>query len=148
MPNSTVTSYLQEDHRRLDIIAEEVGQKVREGALPDAARRFEEFVSGLNRHIDVEENVLFPTFEELTGSPKGPTIVMRAEHRDIRRLMDAITAALRGEAASAAADGLVSLARLLASHNHKEEYVLYPMTDNALGSAEARAALVRKMEDS
>jgi hemerythrin-like domain-containing protein len=147
MQDLTVTSYLGEDHRRLDAIVEEVGQRLREKDFPEAARRFGEFVSGLNRHIEAEEHVLFPAFEELTGASGGPTAVMRGEHIDIRGLMDAVTTALRDEVASSAEEALRALVQLLASHNHKEERMLYPMTDNALGSADARAALVRTMRD-
>ena len=47
-----------------------------------------EFTCGLSRHINVEEGVLFPTFEQMTGMTTGPTTVMRSEHVEIRRLME------------------------------------------------------------
>ena len=96
-----------------------------------------EFELGLRRHIGFEEEILFPGFEAGTGmSPQaGPTAVMRIEHREIERLLEAIRGALAG-----IADPLplrTELHRVLAAHNMKEEQVLYPMTDRALGPEES-----------
>ncbi len=146
MQDLTVTKYLEDDHRRLDAIAQEVGRRLGVRAFSDAARSFGEFAVGLNRHIDAEEQVLFPTFERLTGGPGGPTIVMRSEHVDIRQLMKDVSGALRDENASLASQKLGELVELLGAHNRKEEGMLYPVADGALGTPAARAALVREMQ--
>jgi iron-sulfur cluster repair protein YtfE (RIC family) len=146
MSASTVTQYLKDDHRRLDALIDEVGARLKERAFADAGRRFAEFAAGLHRHIEIEERILFPVYEERTQITQGPTQVMRFEHREIRRLMDAIAAALKEENAPHATEGLGALVEILTGHNRKEERVLYPMTDELLGSAGARAALVRDME--
>ncbi|MCC6848660.1 MAG: DUF2249 domain-containing protein [Deltaproteobacteria bacterium] len=141
-----VTGYLQEDHERLDAIVPEVQALVRAGSLPEAGARFAEFTCGLGRHIEVEEQVLFPTFEELTGmSGGGPTFVMRDEHVEIRRLMDATTGALRAGDAAKAEESLQRLTETLATHNMKEERMLYPMTDQALRDDQARDDLVKRL---
>jgi iron-sulfur cluster repair protein YtfE (RIC family) len=142
-----VTEYLEADHRRLDEIAAEVRNLAGSGSFPQAAVRFAEFRCGLDRHIEVEEQVLFPLFEQMTGmSGGGPTFVMRGEHVEIRRLMDDAAGAL--EAADrtrthAALDGLMDI---LGSHNMKEERILYPMTDRAAGSEAACDDLVCRLQ--
>jgi iron-sulfur cluster repair protein YtfE (RIC family) len=146
MTDATVTQYLKDDHRRLDALIDEVGERVRERGFADAARRFAEFAAGLQRHIEIEERILFPVYEEKTDITHGPTHVMRVEHLEIRRLLDAIAAALKEESSPRASQGLAALVDILTGHNRKEERVLYPMTDELLGSAHARAALVRDME--
>jgi len=105
----TVTEYLEHDHRRLDAVVPEVVQLVDSGALAKATARFAEFTCGLNRHIDAEEQVLFPAFEQMTGMATGPTVVMRAEHVEIRRWMAIGAAALDAgdvDAATRAVSGL------------------------------------------
>ena len=60
--------------------------------------------------------------------------------------MRRVTAALAASAAAATTAALGELTALLGAHNMKEERMLYPMTDRALGSAEAQEALVRRIE--
>ncbi len=142
----TVTEYLEHDHRRLDAIVPEVVQLVNGGALAKAAARFAEFTCGLNRHIDAEEQVLFPAFEEMTGMATGPTVVMRAEHVEIRRWMAIGAAALDAGDVTAATKAVSGLTTALAVHNMKEEQILYPMTDQAAGGERERDDLVRRMQ--
>lgn len=142
----SVTSYLQSDHERLDAIVPVVIRLANEGSFAEARRRFGEFACGLGWHIDVEEQVLFPAFEGLTGMTRGPTTVMRMEHVEIRERMGQVTSALAAGDAAATVAGLGALTAALGAHNVKEEQMLYPMTDRALGTPEAREKLVRKVE--
>ncbi len=142
-----VTEYLETDHRRLDGIVAEVRSLVDAGSFPQAGARFAEFRCGLGRHIDVEEQILFPLFEQLTGMrDAGPTFVMRSEHVDIRQLMDDTTAALKSADRAQVDAALDSLMDVLGSHNMKEEQVLYPMTDRAAGNDAAREDLVKRLQ--
>jgi hypothetical protein len=50
----------------------------------------------MRHHFAMEEEVLFPAFERTTGMVRGPTMVMRMEHTQMRALLDQI-----GGAASA-----------------------------------------------
>lgn len=138
MSENTVTELLQHDHERLDAIAEDVQTRVSNAAFADARERFTTFDSGLRRHIEVEEQVLFPAFEAATGMKgHGPTAVMRAEHVVIQRLLEQTAGALEKADAGAFAQASEALIALLGEHNRKEEHVLYPMTDRALGAGAA-----------
>lgn len=129
---TSITHYLETDHHRCDArlaIAEScIGKRQWETA--DTA--FEEFRSSLLHHLDMEEQVLFPAFEQTPGTPSGPTIMMRAEHEQIRQIVVAMGDALRARDAeefSAAAD---ILHIMMGQHNMKEESILYPMADRFL----------------
>jgi hemerythrin-like domain-containing protein/uncharacterized protein (DUF2249 family) len=142
----TVSECLGTDHRRLDAIFLEVDRLVRQGRMLEAAPLAAEFVCGLERHIEMEEQVLFPEFEAQTGIVGGPTEVMRQEHRMIRSDLHEIAEALAEQDEArfrAAADALLET---LGSHNLKEERILYPMTDRSSGSPVARDELVRRMQ--
>ncbi|MEW6775076.1 MAG: DUF2249 domain-containing protein [Bdellovibrionota bacterium] len=142
-----VTEYLSNDHRRLDAIAETVEGFVSKDDFSEAGRRFGEFSCGLNRHIDMEECILFPVFERATGLVSGgPTVVMRAEHVQIRRAMEAIQAAIAAKSKKDFAAGMGQLRDALVPHNMKEEQILYPSTDRACGGDHERDQLVKRMQ--
>ena len=144
-PSRCVSEYLEYDHRRLDEILPDVRQLAGAGDFGTAAQRFAEFFCGLSRHIDAEEQILFPSFEQLTGITGGPTVVMRAEHVEIRREMSAIAEALDTRDGDAFASALGRMTGVLIDHNMKEEAILYPMTDRSADDRE-RDDLVRQMQ--
>lgn len=141
-----VSEFLSGDHRRLDAILSAVEGLVASETFAEAAPKFAEFACGLTRHIEMEEGILFPVFEEKTGMTAGPTAVMRHEHDEIRRLLEILASALAVSDAPAfsAADG--QLHEVLGAHNQKEEQILYPMSDRVAGGERERDDLVRKMQ--
>jgi uncharacterized protein (DUF2249 family)/hemerythrin-like domain-containing protein len=144
----TVSEFLGWDHDRLDGLMETVRGLVASGTMGEAARRFAEFRTGLLRHIRLEEEVLFPAFERATGlSESGPTTVMRAEHAEIKGILDRISEgfAASGMTASRFESLRDSLVAVLGGHNEKEEQILYPMTDRSLPPS-ARKELVDRMQ--
>lgn len=141
-----VSEYLGEDHRRLDAIVTEVERLLGANAYLDAGKMFGEFACGLNRHIVAEEEILFPTFERMTGMASGPTAVMREEHVEIRQLLDEVSAAIGNQDAAGALESIRAIVSVLSDHNRKEEGILYPMTDRAAGGDRERDELVRRLQ--
>lgn len=142
-----VSEYLEADHRRLDAMIPQVEEALAAGSLEKAAARFAEFACGLNRHIDAEERILFPVFEQVTGmAGGGPTFVMRHEHVQIRASMDAATRALHTGDAKGALASIREMVETLGDHNVKEEQMLYPMTDRAVGDDQAKDELVKRLQ--
>lgn len=142
-----VNEYLSWDHRRLESILAAVELHVASAAFKEAGARFAEFSCGLNRHILMEERILFPAFEKSIGMRDGgPTMVMMVEHQEIKRLLGEVAAAIRDRAQHrfvTAADGLRSV---LGEHNAKEEQILYPMSDQVAGGVRERDDLVKLMQ--
>ena len=95
-------------------------------------------------HHHKEEEILFPALEE-AGFPRdgGPVGVMLHEHVQGRELIAALRAAAphaSGDAAgrSRFADAARAYTALLSGHIDKENHVLFPMADRAIGGAELR----------
>ena len=132
-----VTEALGWDHDRLDALDTAAMKAWRAGDVGLGARLHLQFVSGLRRHIRFEESVLFPEFERVSGMPadRGPTTVMRAEHRAIEALLDDVRAAA-ASGVRPADNTREDLRALLYQHNVKEENVLYPMLDHTLDARE------------
>lgn len=147
-PGRGVNEYMAWDHDRLDALLIETRSALDTGAVEEARRLFGEFRTGLLRHIRMEEEVLFPAFEQATGMFEGgPTAVMRMEHREIQSVLESMKSYLEG--AEITPEGFEtlqqSLLAVLADHNAKEEHIVYPMTDHH-HPAQARDAIVRKMQ--
>lgn len=134
----SVADFMSHDHDRLDALFEEF-RRTKTQDPAQARRLWDEFRSGLERHIAWEEDVLFPAFEARTGMHEtGPTVVMRMEHRQIRALLDEIAQAL--EAGRTDTDALEQdLLQVLGVHNSKEEGILYPWIDRELSDDERQA---------
>ena len=145
-PNRTVTEYLESDHMRLDGIFNRFQDAVIGNRWEEASSDFREFSLGLKRHIKVEEEVLFPVFEEKTGMvDSGPTYVMRMEHKEIHELLDRILEAADAKDAKVIGDASGALLGILSDHNMKEEHILYPESDSFLTDSE-RVGVVKKAQ--
>ncbi len=134
------------DHERLARL--EVGAFVARAAgdTETASAWYEAFSSGLRRHITIEEELLFPLFERRSGIPPGagPTEVMRAEHREILRLLDEILRSI-GDPAKLPDEKRATFHEILEEHHQKEEGMLYPALDEVL-TPEEGDALVAKIQ--
>lgn len=140
---TTISACLEADHRRLDALLREVARGVGEAAFDQAQSGYAAFRTGLDLHIQVEEEVLFPAFERESGMTGGPTQVMRIEHVQIREAMEEADRALHAGDAAAFERVRAGLEDVLSDHNMKEEHVLYPMCDRALSSDDVRQVVDR-----
>ncbi len=143
-PMTTLTHFLSEDHNHCDtlFVAAENAVAARDWALAD--EEFDHFLAGMKRHFAMEEEVLFPAFEQRTGSAGGPTFVMRSEHRQMSGLLDEMAGALRQNDDKGYLGLSETLLMLMRQHNMKEENILYPMSDQAMDGEQS--ALIARME--
>lgn len=136
----TVTDFMTTDHRNCDDLFLAIEKLVPGGDWQSIAGTVERFVAAMERHFAREELVLFPAFESRTGMTGGPTQMMRVEHVQMRDLF----AAMRDAAAAQDEEELLgqcdTLLVMMQQHNLKEEEILYPMSDQAIG-ADAAAVL-------
>jgi iron-sulfur cluster repair protein YtfE (RIC family) len=141
-----VSACCEDDHRAIDALLKDVEPFVAEQALAAAAQYFALFRRSLENHIEAEETVLFPFYELGTGC-NGPTTVMKREHAEMRSMMDFISGLLSGEEHQAdVTSSLRELERLLASHNAKEERILYPAIDSVATTGGELAELVTRVQ--
>lgn len=130
-PEAGAVAFFTDDHRACDDLwaaVEAAGEKG-DGAALSAA--FATFDQAMRRHLAMEEEVLFPAFEEKTGITMGPTRVMRMEHDQMRGLLAQMAQAAASDPESVLDHG-DTLLMLIQQHNMKEEGMLYPMCDGHL----------------
>jgi hemerythrin superfamily protein len=145
MTQPTIQHFFQEDHERLDGLFKTF-QALKRSDYAKAKEAFIQFKFGLQQHIVWEEEILFPLWERQSGMAEvGPTMVMRAEHRQIGEHLEAIHQKVQREDPESDQDEQRLLA-VLAAHNKKEELVLYHAIDNILSETD-RASIYAAMHN-
>jgi iron-sulfur cluster repair protein YtfE (RIC family) len=138
----TVTAYLTWDHDELDLMLHDVVHIVDDQEWEQADDHMRELAARLTRHIQLEEAILFPLFEERVAMI-GPTQVMRSEHREILAALDRMRGAIESRDPDGFSGSLRDLVTRLTPHNDKEENVLYPAIDRAVSQTERATLLDR-----
>jgi hemerythrin superfamily protein len=131
MPDVTAT--LTAHHRACDELFLAAEGAAADGIWPECEAKLAAYCTEIERHIEFEEQVLFPAFEQATGMTQGPTTVMREEHAQIRELNARMVAAAARRVSDEFLAASETFLVLMQQHNLKEEGVLYPECDALLG---------------
>lgn len=143
--SDSIDAFLTWDHDRLDGLFDDARELANAGDAAEAAKPFDTFLRGLMLHIMAEEDILFPVYDRGSGlRGMGPTSMMRAEHNEIRALLDAMSKALKGQDLETFQAGASDLEDLLSMHNDKEEQVLYPSLDELVNKEGRMAELMKR----
>ena len=131
---NTISSFLTNDHRACDNEFANLENTIASENWEESKTQFDKFSADLLHHFDMEEKVMFPVFEEVTGMTQGPTMVMRMEHSQMRNILDDLKADIDKRDKNHFFGVSESLMMLMQQHNMKEEQMLYAMADMHLGS--------------
>lgn len=149
--NQLPTDPIRDEHRELE---PHLGHIEKAAALvtgwdEDRARRSLPHVVAFLRddlvpHARVEEEVLYPAINEITGAPTTATMVV--DHVVIGERIDALAARVESalndwndEGAADISRQLAALAAIIGLHFRKEEEVLLPIIDSAMSVEEGHA---------
>ncbi|POZ60978.1 hemerythrin domain-containing protein [Chromobacterium alticapitis] len=131
---------LTRQHRDCDALSADAEQAARGQDWAGADAAFAAMRADIERHFALEEDSLFPAFEQATGIRQGPTAVMRAEHAQMRGLLDDMSQALAARQRDDYLGLSDTLLILTQQHNMKEENILYPMCEQHVADLEALLA--------
>ena len=130
-----LVEYFSNDHRSCDALWASVEEALGSGDGASAQAAWTEFSEAMEGHFRMEEEQLFPAFEEATGMRGGgPTFVMREEHRQMRGLIQQMSALIRAGELDETLDQGDTLLMIIQQHNAKEEGMLYPMAEQHLAA--------------
>ncbi len=133
---TSIPQYMTEKHRECDDIFTEAESAVAAENWPLAQQQWQAFANELALHLEAEESILFPQFEQATGMTSGPTYVMRSEHEQMRALVADLEKALAEQDKGEFLGLSETLMVLMQQHNMKEEMMLYPMTQQNIPDAD------------
>ena len=129
---TTISDFLAPDHKRCDNLFADAEAAVANGDWDNGTAGFSRFQDAMQHHFGMEEEVMFPAFEEYTGMTQGPTEVMRSEHRQMTDLLKQMSSAIARKDTNAYLGDADTLLIIMQQHNVKEEQMLYRMADQAL----------------
>jgi len=141
---SAIPEYLTSKHRECDQLFIEAEAAVAKLDWQLAQDALTAFVKELESHLQAEENILFPKFEQATGMTSGPTVVMRGEHQQMRKLVEDLLAAISKQHKDDFLGLSETLLILMQQHNMKEEMMLYPMSQQQIPEADEIAAQLQE----
>ena len=128
-----ISDYMNQDHKHCDDAFARAENMAAARDWAGLERDGGAFLRDMERHMGIEEELLFPAFEETTGMASGPTETMRMEHEQMRALFAQMRAAIGAKDGEEYLGVAETLLILLQQHNIKEESMMYPMLDDALG---------------
>jgi hemerythrin-like domain-containing protein len=134
---NTFSDYMGDDHGRCDRLFATAEAAVDSGDWRQATIDHGRFIDAMQHHFAMEEELLFPAFEQASGNSSGPTVVMRHEHEQMRFLFADMGQALAQHDADSYLGAAETLLILMQQHNAKEEQILYPMSDRMLQGEQA-----------
>ena len=130
----TLLEHMQTHHARCDQFYADGENFLLDEQIEECLESIKSFLNEMERHFQMEETVLFPTFEEISGMRQGPTQVMRMEHQQMRNLLARMSEALSNGDREEILEVGETMMILMQQHNVKEEGILYPMVDHHLAS--------------
>ncbi|NOR51851.1 MAG: hemerythrin domain-containing protein [Gammaproteobacteria bacterium] len=139
-----ITDFMGDDHRRCDTIFAAAEESVSKGDWSLAEKNNRRFIDAMEHHFRMEEEFLFPRFEEVSGQTMGPTEMMRHEHQQMRQLFEQMNRAAASQLADDYLGASETLLILMQQHNAKEEQMLYPMSDQVLAGEQDE--LINRLE--
>jgi hemerythrin-like domain-containing protein len=131
----TIASYLEQEHAHCDALFRLANESMCLGRWEQAGHEIATFEHAIERHLQVEERVLFPAYEYALGHAIAPTTSMRSEHLRIRAVVQRLADAVKAHDSSAFFNHADAYLLLMHEHSQKEEGVLYPRIERVLAHA-------------
>jgi len=140
----TIAEVLSRHHRRFDELFAQIDSEMGTGDRASALYRLAHFRAELERHMQIEEKLLFPAFEKANEDTPSSFAEVRSEHVELRELVDEIERAIASGDGTAYESAATALVILMGQHHHKEECALYPMCNATLAAAQELADRIRR----
>jgi hemerythrin-like domain-containing protein len=125
-------NWLQHDHVDYEALLLDCQTAAEEEDWRAVKQLFEELVARVRVHMAMEEEILYPAYEEAMDAPQGPTQALREEHDEIHRLLRDLSRVLVANDSDIFLESLLPLEKVMTKHHEKEEEIFLPMAGHAL----------------
>lgn len=141
-----LTTYLGWDNERMAGLLATFIRHAEAREWDEAREQFTAFAAALDRHIRIEEEIVFPLFERASWMTPSQVRLMQLEHEEILCATGGIGGALAHQLIDAVLVGVGRLEDVLEPHNAQEERVIYPVADRAMTPLERRRVMARVLD--
>lgn len=131
----SLAAVFRKDHVRLDARLEAACREARSAATAAARAAFADFRSGIERHMAVEEALLFPAYEVRHGEDNPLTSTLRKGHGDLKVFFSEMDESLAEDDPEEFLALAETVGQILLHHDRKEEEELYPVVAQWLADA-------------
>jgi iron-sulfur cluster repair protein YtfE (RIC family) len=136
-------NWLIHDHSKYEDLLAEFKDTVAIEDWKDADQLFRLLVTNLKGHMAMEEEVLYPAYEQASHLPQGPTQALRHEHDQIVKLVEDINRVIKTRDSTHMLDCVTYLEKCMIKHHEKEEDIFLPLASHVLDSN--REAIMQKL---
>ncbi len=126
------SNWLVHDHRRHEAALTECELAAGAEDWREAVELFRRFVDGLRLHMRMEDEVLYPLFEETCPGVAEDIADLRYEHERLSQLVEELVHVIRHKDFDHLEASLRPLKRIMMEHNAHEELVFRRMSDSPL----------------
>jgi len=127
-----IKTFMSQDHKDCDQLFADAENAATSNDWENTSLVFNAYLNAMERHFDVEEQALFPAFEQETGVATGPTEMMRMEHEQMRSLFSEMAEAIQQKNSDDYLGTAETLLVMMQQHNMKEEQILYEIMNQRL----------------
>lgn len=129
---STTDNWLIHDHHKYDEMLTECEMAAEMADWKDAIRLFNQFTTELNLHMQLEDEVLYPIFEDKQNDDDDEMSILHEEHENIVRLLRDLVCVIKTKNIDHFMDSLVPLHEAMNEHNEHEEIVFERLGSDSL----------------
>ena len=137
----TINQFMSTDHRACDEQFATLENCIDSEDFATAEKLFEEFHTHMLKHFDMEEQVMFPQYQNCEGGHCDPTPVMLMEHNQMRAIFTQMSDAINANDKEKFLGQSEALLFTMQQHNMKEEQMMYNLADQSLNSEEIIEAM-------
>lgn len=127
----TINEFMTTDHRACDDQFAQLENIVDSGNFDGGKVMFDEFEAHMLKHFKMEEEVMFPAFNDCEGGGCNPTGVMIMEHDQMKALFKQMREAVNSSDKNRFLGLCENLLFVMQQHNMKEEQIMYNMVDES-----------------
>ncbi len=128
----TLTNFMAQDHFHCDGLFRLANESACLGRWPQAVLEMATFSDAIERHLLIEERVLFPAYEQAFRHAIAPTASMRSEHLRIRAMVQRLSDSVKEKDVISFFKHSDAFLLLMHQHAQQEEGILYPRMERVL----------------
>ena len=140
---TAVSKFMYADHKCLDKLWSNFLSKKNDGTKTE--KIFQEFSKHLKFHIQLENDFLFPKFDNYMGFTEnnGPTPVLIKDHEVIILLLNDVEKKFKYGKETEIKNSSLNLKKFLVTHRNRELDMEYPIWDNFISYDELKVAVTK-----